>query len=77
MKMISNLQLKIRQCYHHKPHSHSRFRFSQILEFFSRFLDLVSQKAKIAGIAALVLGEIKRAIDQRDFWERDEREGGP
>ena len=28
-------------------------------------------------IAALVLGEIKRAIDQRDFWERDEREGGP
>ena len=29
-------------------------------------------------IAALVLGEIKRAIDCKDYWERQEREdGGP
>ena len=27
-------------------------------------------------IVALVLGEIKRAIDCRDYWEREERKDG-
>jgi len=27
-------------------------------------------------IAALVLAEVKRAIDMRSHWERDEHEGG-